>query len=74
MRREALIMVLMCPYNPLGIGEEPHFNVSKAEGLVHLRRDGGRWMMVRMCPHSPLGIGGGPHPNASKIEGLVHKG
>ena len=42
MREEALTTVLMHPYSPLGIGGEPHPNVSKVEGLIHFRRDEGR--------------------------------
>ena len=62
----------MSKTGPLGIGGEPRPDVSKVEGLVHLRRDGGRRTMVRMYPHSPLGTEGEPHPNASKVEGLIH--
>ena len=69
---EALTMALACPHSPLGIGGEPRPNASKVEGLVHLRRDGGRRTMVRMCPHSPLGIEGEHRPNVSKVECLVH--
>ena len=74
MRGEALTTVLMHPYSSLRTEGEPHPNVSKVKGLIHLRLDGGRGPVngPNASPQATLGTGGEPHPNMSKVEDLIH--
>ena len=46
--------------------------MSKVEGPIILRLDGGRGPAIPICaPTALLGIGGEPHPNMSKVEGPI---
>ena len=55
-----------------GTGGEPHPDMSKVEGPILFRPDGGRGPTTPICdPTALLGTGGEPRPNLSKVEGPV---
>ena len=55
-----------------GTGGGPRPDMSKVEGPVPFRPDGGRGFTTPICaPTAMLGTGGGPRPDMNKVKGPV---